>query len=220
MIYSLQIIKNNTELIEFVEFFKNKSDILDEKLKNMTDSFEGKTLNEIIEQIRQTIKNMNIENAIRIRREFLKMLFEASPIYDIFNTTALEKLKKRIDQLDNLPKLNKTKIKEQIEDIISKLKKLREYINNDNVESISPSLKSINLVTLLEELRKIDTSKMNIEEEINKVKRLKALLDEMNTILDSSAGKAVLEALIKSSKLRNLSVKKAKKAKKFRRADE
>ena len=218
-----EIIKNNTELIEFVEFFKNKSDILDEKLKNMTDSFEGKTLNEIIEQIRQTIKNMNIENAIRIRREFLKMLFEASPIYDIFNTTALEKLKKRIDQLDNLPKLNKTKIKEQIEDIISKLKKLREYINNDNVESISPSLKSINLVTLLEELRKIDTSKMNIEEEINKVKRLKALLDEMNTILDSSAGKAVLEALIRASKLRNLSVKKAKKAKKtkkFRRADE
>lgn len=218
-----EIIKNNTELFEFVEFFKNKSDILDEKLKNMTDNFEGKTLNEIIEQIRQIIKRMNTENATRIRREFLKMLFEASPIYDIFNTTALEKLKKRIDQLNNLPKVNKTKIKEQIEDIISKLKKLREYINNNNAESIFPSLKSINLVTLLEELRKIDTSKMNIEEEINKVKRLKELLDEMNKILDSSAGKAVLEALIRASKLRNLSVKKAKKAKKtkkFRRADE
>lgn len=213
-------IKNNTELSEFVEFFKNKSDTLDEKLKNMTDNFEGKTLNEIIEDIRKRIQNMNRGNQAKIRREFYKMLLEASPISDIFNTTALEKLKKRIDQLDNLPKVNKTKIKEQIEDIISKLKKLREYIKNNNAESITPSLKSIDLVTLLEELRKIDTSKVNVEEEIKKVKRLKELLDEMNTILDSSAGKAVLEALIKSSKLRNLSVKKAKKAKKFRRADE
>jgi DNA repair exonuclease SbcCD ATPase subunit len=213
-------IKNKTELSEFIEYFKNKSDTLDEKLKNMTDNLEGKTLNEIIENIRGRIKNMNRDNAAKIRREFYKMLLEASPISDIFNTTALEKLKKRIDQLDNLPKVNKTKIKEQIEDIISKLKKLREYIKNNDAESITPSLKSIDLVTLIEELRKIDTSKVNVEEEIKKVKRLKELLDEMNTILDSSAGKAVLEALIKSSKLRNLSVKKAKKAKKFRRADE
>ena len=213
-------IKNKTELSEFIEYFKNKSDTLDEKLKNMSDNLEGKTLNEIIENIRGRIKNMNRDNAAKIRREFYKMLLEASPISDIFNTTALEKLKKRIDQLDNLPKVNKTKIKEQIEDIISKLKKLREYIKNNDAESITPSLKSIDLVTLIEELRKIDTSKVNVEEEIKKVKRLKELLDEMNTILDSSAGKAVLEALIKSSKLRNLSVKKAKKAKKFRRADE
>ena len=213
-------IKNKTELSEFIEYFKNKSDTLDEKLKNMSDNLEGKTLNEIIENIRGRIKNMNRDNAAKIRREFYKMILEASPISDIFNTTALEKLKKRIDQLDNLPKVNKTKIKEQIEDIISKLKKLREYIKNNDAESITPSLKSIDLVTLIEELRKIDTSKVNVEEEIKKVKRLKELLDEMNTILDSSAGKAVLEALIKSSKLRNLSVKKAKKAKKFRRADE
>ena len=213
-------IGNETDLDNLVDFLKNKSENVENKLKDLADKYRGKTLKDLLD----LIKTLRSNTTTPFRDALYKAFSEANPTSDLFELKTLENLRDQINKLKNLP--NKSDIVDKINDIISKIKKLRESLQKNDVDSAKPTIKTLDLIGLLNELKKIrEEEKLDIAEEVNKIKKVVELVNEISDILDDSSTKKILERLINSGliSLRTLEEKKKSKPKKslkkLRRAD-
>ena len=91
----------------------------------------------------------------------------------------------------------------------------KESIKKNDVSSLKPTIKTLDLSGLLSELKKLNDEKVDIAEEIKRIKKVLELLNEIDKTLDDSSSKKILVELINSGLLglRTLSEKVSKDSK-------
>lgn len=181
-----------------------------------------------------------------IKKLYDKLKTSVISLSDKIDIEKLEKIKEKLEETnsDVKEKLKIDQIKADLNQYIEKAKTIKENLeklskSNDfkslteNINNLKVVVQDVDFLELLNLFKTINTAQINVTQEINNIKRLKELSDEMQSIYESSGllqnAKSLLPGILMKSGLfsfsnRKLSVSKKKskkpKAKKIlRRAD-
>ena len=239
---------------EFIDSIKGNITNIGIKLNTLKEQYKDKPMKDIVNEMKEKIKDFGENNEfMESQPEFIKKIYEKikSSIIVLADKIDVEKLEKIKEQLekktaDAKDKLQLDQIKADLNEYIQKAKTIKENLQklsqsdsfkslNDTISNLKAEFQTIDFLELLNLFRAIDNAKINVEQEIDNIKRLKELSDEMEEIYSSSIVLQKIKGLLpgilmKSGKLpfgkRQLSSLKKKtkktkklKAKNLRRAD-
>ena len=239
---------------EFIDSIKGNITNIGIKLNTLKEQYKDKPMKDIVNEMKEKIKDFGENNEfMESQPEFIKKIYEKikSSIIALADKIDVEKLEKIKEQLekktaDAKDKLQLDQIKADLNEYIQKAKSIKENLQklsqsdsfkslNDTIFNLKAEFQTIDFLELLNLFRAIDNAKINVEQEIDNIKRLKELSDEMEEIYSSSIVLQKIKGLLpgilmKSGKLpfgkRQLSSLKKKtkktkqlKAKNLRRAD-
>ena len=227
-----EITKNISEIIknQISEFNKSAQDILKDsklseilsenslmqfvetinKIKDILKKYEDKSINEINEEIKETIANSKFGKDLKEKQEKLKEIYEK--LQKTFNEK-IDLLK--FENIKNKMEENIDKMEDFIENmniLNEKLKVVYDRISSSKVLAfIKRAINNIDFTSIIDSMKKVKTQEINISQEIENVKRVKELTDELQSIYDSDP---LIDIFLKLKKRNRLLSEKQKKIKK------
>ena len=239
---------------EFFDSIRENITNIGIKLNDLKEQYKDKPMKDIVEEMKEKIKDFD-ENSkfMESQPEFIKKIYETikssiTALADKIDVEKLEKIKEQLEKksADVKDKLQIDQMKADLNDFILKAKTIKENLQKlsksdsakslkDTINNLKEELQTIDFTELLNLFRAIENAQINVEQEIDNLKRLKELSDEMEQIYSSSIVLQKIKGLLpgilmKSGNLpfgkRQLSSLKKKtkktkqlKVKKLRRAD-
>ena len=201
---------SNTEIPKLNENIQKAIENLKTELGSFKEVYANKTLLEINDAIQKEIKGLNVNGLLDNQLNKLKEI--QNKMQDALKKTNLNKLKDVASQL----KVINDQSKKQIDTFISRIEKLNEKLKalpkskalNRTLTAIKKLTTRLNFQKTIELLKSINISEINPKQEIDNIKRIKSLTDEIKEIMDSSPLINVFGQILFQNLNRKLSEKK------------
>ena len=201
---------SNTSIPELNENIQKAIENLKKELGSFQEMYKNKTLLEINDAIQKEIKDLNLNGLFDKQLNKLKDI--QNKMQNVLDKMNLDKLKEAINKLKGINDQSKN----QFETFISRIKKLNEKLAglprskvlNRTLVALKKLITRLDFTNTIELLKSLNVSEINPKQEIENIKKIKSLTDEIKEIMDSSPLINIFGQILFQNLNRKLSEKK------------